>query len=187
MNKLYRNKEWLFEQYINKKKSMSDIAKICNVSSSTIRKWLIKFDIKIRTYSEASKGKKHSEETKRKIGDAIKGYKHSRESKKKMSNNKKGKKHYRWNDKNPSKRAIHKWVDRNKQKKKICIICNRNNIKTYWGNINHKYKRRLDDYFEVCIHCHRLYDALMFFGWNIKDRFLICKKITTLNKDGLIE
>lgn len=53
--KKYRNKEWLEDQYINKKKSMNDIAKICNISSSTIRKWLIKFKIRIRTHSEAFK------------------------------------------------------------------------------------------------------------------------------------
>ena len=53
--KKYKNKEWLENQYINLKKSMNDIAKICDVSGSTIMKWMIKFGISRRSHSEAGK------------------------------------------------------------------------------------------------------------------------------------
>lgn len=44
-----------------------------------------KIDSKCKRVSEAHKGKKHSEETKKKIGEAHKGMKHSEEAKRKMS------------------------------------------------------------------------------------------------------
>lgn len=64
MEKLYQNKEYLYEQYIILGKSMSEIAKLCNCSVSTIRCWLIKFNIPIRTISESNKGKKRNPLTK---------------------------------------------------------------------------------------------------------------------------
>lgn len=60
MNTKYRDKKWLEEQYITLKKSMNDIAKECTVSSSTIRKWIIKYKIPIRNHSEAGKLKPNS-------------------------------------------------------------------------------------------------------------------------------
>lgn len=54
MNKcLYKNKNWLEDQYINKKKSTYQIAKEYKYGIATIRRWLIKFDISRRTKSEA--------------------------------------------------------------------------------------------------------------------------------------
>ncbi|MFX1502483.1 MAG: helix-turn-helix domain-containing protein, partial [Promethearchaeota archaeon] len=50
----YQDKEWLYKQYIVKKKSSPEIAEICNVSSTTIKRWLEKLMIPIRTLSEAS-------------------------------------------------------------------------------------------------------------------------------------
>jgi len=51
--KKYKNKEWLNQKYLNEKKPMYKIAKLCNVSSPTICRWLKKSNIKIRTVNEA--------------------------------------------------------------------------------------------------------------------------------------
>ena len=50
---LYRSKEWLINKYINEKLSTRTIQKICNVSNSTICKWLIKYSIPLRTINES--------------------------------------------------------------------------------------------------------------------------------------
>lgn len=49
----YKDKNWLFNQYINKKKSIKEIAKICNVSLMPVFDYLKKFNIKIRNSSQA--------------------------------------------------------------------------------------------------------------------------------------
>ena len=78
---LWKDKEWLENQYINLNKTCDNIAEICDCGSTTIRYWLIYFDIPIRSISEGKKGRKilnyktHkvSEETKKKISEANKG------------------------------------------------------------------------------------------------------------------
>jgi len=42
----YRNEEWLRHQYVDKGKSMREIASACNCSGTTIRNWLEKYGIK---------------------------------------------------------------------------------------------------------------------------------------------
>jgi len=49
----YKDKDWLFNQYINKKKPISEIAKICNATLMTIFNHLKKFNIEIRNQSQA--------------------------------------------------------------------------------------------------------------------------------------
>ncbi len=49
---LYKNKEWLYDQYINKEKSQTEIAKEIECSQSTIRNRLIKYDIQRRNRQE---------------------------------------------------------------------------------------------------------------------------------------
>ena len=53
MNKLYQNKEWLYDRYVNEKKSIKQIAEICKIMPSTIRGWLKKLDIPYRSQGEA--------------------------------------------------------------------------------------------------------------------------------------
>ena len=50
--KPYRDKNWLHEQYIDKEKSASAIAKECSVSGSLILHYLKRFNIPVRTHSE---------------------------------------------------------------------------------------------------------------------------------------
>jgi len=53
--KLYRNREWLEEQYIGNKLSTASVGELADCSDHTIGVWLRKFSIPVRTLSEASK------------------------------------------------------------------------------------------------------------------------------------
>ena len=64
---------------------------------------------------------------------------------------------YNWKGENASYDAKHQWVNYHKKKTGICVICNEYK-KTVWANIDHKYKRDLADYIELCRKCHGLYD-----------------------------
>ena len=55
-NRLYRDKEWLEEQYVINKKSCGSIAKELNCDPTIIPAWLRKFNIHVRTNSEAHIG-----------------------------------------------------------------------------------------------------------------------------------
>ncbi len=56
--------------------------------------------------------------------------------------------------------GIHKWVVRWKGKPQICENCGKNGNKQrmHWANIDHKYRRVLDDYIRLCPQCHADYD-----------------------------
>ena len=51
--KLYNNKEWFKQKYIDEKLSTYKIAKLCNIGDECIRLRLHKFNIPIRSRSEA--------------------------------------------------------------------------------------------------------------------------------------
>jgi len=51
------DKEWLYEKYIKERLSTPEIAKLYKISCSTIREYLIKYNIPIRSVGEARKGK----------------------------------------------------------------------------------------------------------------------------------
>lgn len=123
-HKKYMNKKWLHDQYINQKKSIPKIPKICNCGTTTIWRWLKKFNIQRRTLSEVKKGNKYAW-----IGNIVK-----------------------YN-------GLHMWINNHKEKTGICTICNEYK-KTEWSNIDHKYERNLDNYWELCRSCHKLYDKL---------------------------
>lgn len=92
-------------------------------------------------------GRRHSEETKRKISETKKGV---------IANEK----HPMWRGDNASYDAIHLWVRRNKGKAQKCNHCpaTAETTKIHWANIDNKYSRNLEDYFELCAKCHWAYD-----------------------------
>lgn len=120
----------------------------------------------------------------KKIGKSgMSGKKHTDESRKKMSINSarfwKGKKfsnkhrenlslnHGDFNDSNSpnwkgedvGNAALHQWVAKHKGRPMRCEYCGRINLKNYdWANIDHQYKRNLNDFIRLCRSCHRLYD-----------------------------
>ena len=63
-----------------------------------------------------------------------------------------------WKGEKAGYQAIHQWVRRHKQKTGKCVLCNKYK-ETIWANVDHKYKRDLDDYIELCRTCHALYDG----------------------------
>ena len=51
----YKNEEWLREQYVEDRRPIRDIADSCDVTRTTIRHWIHKFDIETRGLSESIK------------------------------------------------------------------------------------------------------------------------------------
>lgn len=71
----------------------------------------------------------------------------------------KGSNHPLWKGDGASYISIHTWVAKWKGKPSKCEVCGVENKKQYhWANIDHKYKRVLDDYIRMCVPCHRNYD-----------------------------
>jgi len=67
--------------------------------------------------------------------------------------------HPQWKEK-PTKTAIHLWVARYRGRPVMCEHCLKNDGYFDWANIDHKYKRNLNDYMSLCRSCHRKYDFL---------------------------
>ncbi len=137
-----------------------------------------------RKISEAHKGKKHTDEHKRKISESVKkqhaegrgnyaGF-HSRTAREKTrlkllghKNTPEGRKHWFWKGNKVGKGSLHAWIARHKKKTGKCELCGserglnkKGQINTDWANISGKYKRRLDDFQELCRSCHRHTDPL---------------------------
>jgi hypothetical protein len=77
-----------------------------------------------------------------------------------MSLCKKGEKAYNWTVKNVSYSTLHKWVNRWKLKPDGCENCGKVKNRMSWANIDHKYRRLLEDYIFLCPKCHGQYDKL---------------------------
>lgn len=71
-----------------------------------------------------------------------------------------GKSHPGWKGENAKNNAIHMWVKANKVKPNKCFNCGKigNSRQLHWSNIDHQYKRNLDDYIARCPSCHKKYD-----------------------------
>jgi len=89
--KKYKNRDWVFHQYYDLKKSSVEIAEECNCSNTTICNWIKKFGGEIYTKSEAAKIVMNKPEVKRKCSESHKGKKHSEKTKRKIGLKNKGK------------------------------------------------------------------------------------------------
>ena len=71
-----------------------------------------------------------------------------------------GEKHPNWKGDSVGYVGIHIWVRKQKGKPKTCSHCGITNKKRKisWANIDHKYRRNLEDYTSLCYSCHRIYD-----------------------------
>lgn len=80
--------------------------------------------------------------------------KHTSELQKETARKRRGKLHHNWKGEEASKGSKHNWVERRKGKAKehLCIFCKKQAKE--WCNIDHKYKRKLEDYSPVCRLCH---------------------------------
>lgn len=64
-----------------------------------------------------------------------------------------------WKGENVSNVGLHQWIRRKKGAPMVCDHCGRKDKKKYeWANIDHKYRRVLEDYIRLCTSCHRIYD-----------------------------
>lgn len=104
-----------------------------------------------------------------------KGLKASKEFRKKLSLAHKGKmtgsSHILWKGEKANYRSIHAWVVRWKGKPETCEKCGKSGLKgryIQWANIDHKYRRVLEDYVRLCTKCHFEYDKFK----------LQCKKLS---------
>lgn len=123
-------------------------------------------------YKSPMLGRKHSYQTKSKISSSakealnlphvkikLKNRKrrfYSKEHRKSLRLNFLGSKNPRWKV-SPSYQSMHQWVSRHKNKIGKCSMC-RSSKKTQWANLNHEYRRKLEDYLELCHKCHNKYD-----------------------------
>lgn len=105
-------------------------------------------------------GRKHSEETRRKMSLSKKGRRLTEEWKKNLVEaSKKGQDSPHWKEK-PTYDALHMWIRKYKGLTNECSRCGRSKKETvlHWANIDHKYRRNLEDYICLCVRCHWEYD-----------------------------
>lgn len=74
-----------------------------------------------------------------------------------------GEKSGTWKGDDAKPHAIHQWVMKWKGQPAASEGCGKENLSGHaiqWANIDHKYRRTLDDYIRFCVVCHREYDAI---------------------------
>ena len=109
-----------------------------------------------------------TEESYKKIGNALRGkignnlgkhWKLSEQSRKNISEGHKEEKAYNWKGENAGYTSKHMWVRSRRGLANHCEICGKTEKRMYhWANIDHKYRRVLEDYISMCVPCHRKYD-----------------------------
>ncbi len=67
--------------------------------------------------------------------------------------------HHNWKGENVGYHALHIWLARVRGRPALCEHCGTTTAKRYeWANIDHRYRRSLEDYIRLCTSCHRNYD-----------------------------
>ncbi len=106
--------------------------------------------------------------TKRKRPDMIGnkntlGLKHTEEWKEEAKKRMTGSKNHLWKGNKVGYVGLHHWLYRWLGKANHCEVCGKNDKRMYhWCNIDHQYRRVLDDYIPMCVPCHRKYDYSKF-------------------------
>lgn len=117
-------------------------------------------------------GKTHSQETRLKMSLKRKGknlseehkaklrlIRRSEETKKKISNSQSEENGFQWKGDKAGVSAMHTWVIKWKGRPRECEVCGITTAKKFeWANVDHSYKRILDDYIRMCTKCHMAYD-----------------------------
>ncbi len=83
----------------------------------------------------------------------------SKETREKMSKAHSNEKHHGWKGDKATYGSKHSWIRRKKGPAKYgqCLKCE-SKEKLQWANVDHKYKRRLEDWMILCAVCHYKYD-----------------------------
>jgi len=113
------------------------------------------------------KGEQITEEIRKKLSESAKKRDRATRIKSVGINN------YQWKETGAGMSSIHHWVRRWKGKPNKCDNCGTENAKKYeWCNIDHKYRRVLEDYIRMCTKCHRKYDIEnnIYNNWNKRKR-----------------
>ena len=90
-----------------------------------------------------------------------KGMKFSDEHKRNIGLAKVGEKNYAWKAEKVAYNTLHNWVIYWKGNPDTCEMCGNSGFgshQIHWANIDHKYRRVLDDYIRLCVGCHNEYD-----------------------------
>ncbi len=65
----------------------------------------------------------------------------------------------RWYGNDVGYSGIHTWVEKWKGQPSKCEMCGTETAKKFeWANIDHQYRRVLEDFIRMCTSCHRKYD-----------------------------
>lgn len=72
-----------------------------------------------------------------------------------------GKKSGAWKGEKACYYAKHAWVCRHKIRPFACEECGVTGVRLEWSNVDHKYRRVLEDYRSLCKKCHLAYDATL--------------------------
>jgi hypothetical protein len=102
--KKYKDREWLYEKYVEEGLTNVEIADICDVSDSTICLWKKKFDIPSRDETPERVKEKIAESVSQHIeqnGHPFKGKSHTEKSKNKISESKSGENHQFYGESRP--------------------------------------------------------------------------------------
>lgn len=110
-------------------------------------------------------GRKHKDETKKKISDFHKGKKWSlgqkrtEETKRKMAEWQKGKLSKNWKTKNPSYGSVHTWLLKYyKHIKETCKKCGSKKFLEFALKKGRKHTHNINNYVILCSSCHKKYD-----------------------------
>ncbi len=178
-NPRFSNKQWEKTLYCSNKcaAAVNGKRRIGSKASNETRKKMSEALKKVvhtkewnKKVSLANKGKIISEETRRKMSLAglgrpswNKGLKTGLSfwrGKKRpdISERLKGESSYAWKGDDAGYSSIHKWIHRWKGRADHCDGCGIKGKRYEWSNVDHKYRRVLDDYIPMCASCHRNYD-----------------------------
>ena len=72
-----------------------------------------------------------------------------------------GEKNPVWKGENVCYAGMHSWITKMKGRPSKCEHCGKTDLRPRqynWANIDHLYRRKLDDYIRLCTKCHRKYD-----------------------------
>lgn len=81
----------------------------------------------------------------------------SDETREKLKNANSNENHPQWKGDDAGYQAIHVWLRKNKEKLGWCEHCSSEGY-TEFANISGEYKRDIDDYYELCCSCHKIFD-----------------------------
>ena len=118
---------------------------------------------KTKEFSEkmsiAAKKRTWTDQQKERLRQANLGKQYSKEINAKKAS--KGEKNPMWKGNEASYYAIHIWVNSHKGKPQKCADCGATSSerKLEWSNVDHQYKRDINDYVARCVPCHRQHDS----------------------------